>query len=288
MAQFAWPDGRRAAVAFTFDVDGETVPYVMDTKRAGERLSFMTRHQYGPNVGLPRILELLDLYETRATFFMPGFVAELHPDRLEAIVRGGHAIGHHGYMHESPAAIGADDEEEILAKGIEVFQTIVGRRPVGYRSPAWELTARSPALLVRHGFTYDSSLMGNDIPYRVLTGAGDLIEMPVHWINDDFPQFGGLFGIQSPDIAFDIFSQEFDGLYETGGVWIMTMHPFLSGRPSRLDLLERLIRHVRERARVWVTTLDELNEYCRRADVLPTLPASTTDIPQPRWLHPQA
>jgi len=288
MAQFQWPNGRRAAVAFTFDVDGETVPYVMDRERAGERLSFMTRHQYGPNVGLPRILELFDLYEIPGTFFMPAFVAERHPDGVEAIVRGGHAIGHHGYMHESPMAMDADYEEEVLEKGIEVFSRIAGRRPIGYRSPAWELGARSPALLVKHGFAYDSSLMGDDVPYRVEAGGGDLIEMPVHWISGDFPQFGGLFGIQSPDVAFEIYSQEFDGLYETGGIWVMTMHPFLTGRPSRTDLLERLIQHVRERSRVWIASLDEIHAYCREAAVLPTLKTVTTDIPAPRWLRPPA
>jgi peptidoglycan-N-acetylglucosamine deacetylase len=286
VTDFIWPSSRRAAVAFTFDVDGETVPHLMDRARAPERLSFMTRHQYGPNVGLGRILELLDLYGIKGTFFVPGFVAELHPEGIEAIVRGGHAIGHHGYMHEAPVAIDEDYEEEVLAKGVEVLERVAGRRPSGYRAPGWDLLSRSPALLVRHGFSYDSSLMGDDIPYRLVAGEGDLTEMPIHWISDDYAQFGGHFGIQSPSIAFDIFSQEFDALYDTGGLWVMTMHPFVSGRPSRLDLLERLIQHVRERARVWVATLDEIDAYCRQEGVRDRMPVTTPDIPAPRWLRP--
>src|SRR5579875_2277417 len=102
MDGFPWPDGRRAAVALTFDVDGESIAYVRDPEGAQRRLSFMSEHAYGPEVGLGRILELLDLYELSATFYMPGFVAELHPDRLEAIVRAGHGVGCHGYLHERP------------------------------------------------------------------------------------------------------------------------------------------------------------------------------------------
>jgi peptidoglycan/xylan/chitin deacetylase (PgdA/CDA1 family) len=284
MDGFPWPDGRRAAVALTFDVDGESIAYVRDPEGAQRRLSFMSEHAYGPEVGLGRILELLDLYELSATFYMPGFVAELHPDRLEAIARAGHGVGCHGYMHERPNAGPPELEAEILDRACAVFRGILGRAPVAYRSPSWELTPASPALLVERGFTSDSSLMGDDVPYLVRTERGDLLELPIHWTADDFIQFGRTWGIASPAAALDVFTQEFQGLYERGGLFVMTMHPFLTGRPSRLLVLERLIRFMRQFPRVWWTTIDGLAEYCRRPEVATGLRVVQPEIPPPRWV----
>ncbi len=285
MPDFPWPNGRCAAVALTFDVDGDTVPFLVDREHAKRRLSLWSEHAYGPTVGLSRILDLFALYELRATFFFPGFVAERHPDAIERLLREGHEIGHHGYMHERPDGMDDDLEEEVLVRGIEAIGRVTGSPPRGYRSPAWELKPTTPALLRRLGFEYDSSLMGQDVPYLVETPGGNLVELPITWISDDYMQFGRAAGIHSPEAAFEVFSQEFEGLYQRGGLWIMTMHPFLTGRPSRLLLLERLIRFVRGFPRVWWTTCGELAEHCRRPDVAPTLAVERPLIPEPRFLR---
>jgi len=284
MAGFPWPDGKKAAVALTFDVDGESIPHVYHPDGAAHRkLSLMSEHRYGPTVGLPRILDLFDLYEVKGTFFMPAYVAELHPEAVERIVRDGHQIGHHGYLHERPDTVSDELEEKILVKGIEVFENIAGVRPYGYRSPAWELKPSSPDLIQRHGFRYDSSLMGDDVPYLVSTAHGNLLEFPIHWIADDFPQFVQ-HGIGAPDNAFNVFAQEFEGIYQRGGLFTHTMHPFISGRPSRLLVLERLIRFMRGFPRVWWTTLDELAAYCARPEIQTALRVEKPEIPETHWL----
>ncbi len=285
MPEFPWPNGRHAAVALTFDVDGDTVPFLVDREHADRRLSLWSEHAYGPTVGLGRILDLFELYEVKGTFFFPGFVAERHPEAIERLLRDGHEIGHHGYMHERPDGLDDALEEEILVRGIEAIRSVSGAAPTGYRSPAWEIKPTTPALLARHGFDYDSSLMGQDIPYLVQTPGRPLVELPITWISDDYMQFGRSAGIGSPEAGFEVFSQEFEGLYQRGGVWIMTMHPFITGRPSRLLLLERLIRFARAFPRVWWTTLGELATYCRRAEVLSTMSVVAPEIPAPRFLR---
>jgi peptidoglycan-N-acetylglucosamine deacetylase len=285
MPGFPWPNGRRAAVALTFDVDGDTVPFLVDREHAARRLSLWSEHAYGPTVGLGHILDLFDLYEVKGTFFFPGFVAERHPDAIERLLAEGHEVGHHGYMHERPDSLDDALEEEVLVRGIDALRRISGAAPKGYRSPSWELKPTTPALLRRLGFGYDSSLMAHDVPYLVETPGQNLVELPITWISDDYMQFGRSAGMGSPQAAFEVFSQEFEGLYQRGGVWIMTMHPFLTGRPSRLLLLERLIRFVRSFPRVWWTTCGELSEYCEQPGVAAAMTVEPPIIPRPNFVR---
>ena len=285
LAEFPWPDGRRAAVALTFDVDGDAVPFLVDRENAHRRLSLWSEHAYGPTVGLSRILDLFDLYEVKGTFFFPGFVAQRHPEAIDRLLKEGHEVGHHGHMHERPDGLDDALEEAVLERGIEVLRRLTGRAPRGYRSPAWELKPSTPALLTRLGFDYDSSLMARDVPYMVETPGRRLVELPITCISDDYMQFGRSSGIGSPAAAFDVFAQEFEGLYQRGGLWVMTMHPFITGRPSRLLLLERLIRFVRAFPRVWWATCGELADYCRRPEVASQLAVDAPVVPAPDFVR---
>ena len=271
MANFPWPDGKRCAVVLSFDMDGECIPFVYDPQNATKRLSLQSEATYGPNVGMPRIFDLLERHGIPASFFIPGFTAELHPDILREMIRRGHEVGHHGYLHERPDIVDEAEEERIMVRGLEVLESITGRRPRGYRSPAWELKPTSPALLKKYGFLYDSSLMGDDEPY-LIHGRRDgatLVEIPVQWINDDWPHFGFCSipalgtGISSPQKVFEVWSEEFAGYYDFGGCYVLTMHPFVIGRPSRIRLLDRLVEYIKGYEGVWWATLEQVAEHAR-------------------------
>ncbi|HEU5423963.1 MAG TPA: polysaccharide deacetylase [Nitrolancea sp.] len=269
MARFEWPDGKRCAVALTFDADGETFPLVMDRERGHERLTLISTGIYGPEVGVPRLVEMLEQFGLKATFFIPGFTAELHSEMIELLTANGHEIGHHGYLHERPDTLSDEQEEAVLVRGLEALQRLTGKRPVGYRSPAWELKPTSPALLKRYGFLYDTSLMGNDIPYYVATDQGNLVELPIQWILDDYAHYSmDSGGISSPQKVFEVWSSEFAGYHRYHGCYVLTMHPFVSGRPSRVLLLERLIQYINEFEGVWWATLQEIADYCVRSGQL--------------------
>ena len=149
----------------------------------------MSMREYGPSVATPRILDLLDLHNIKSSFYIPGFIAETHPDLISDIHKRGHEIGNHGYMHEPPATLTASEEEDVLLQGSKIIKDITGENPVGYRSPSWELSSDSLNILKRNGFLYDSSMMGNDIPYRIHTSHDPIIEIPIHWELDDHPFF---------------------------------------------------------------------------------------------------
>ena len=244
-----WPNELRCVVMLSFDVDG--VSGAINQNPDSARLpSFMSMREYGPSVATPRILDLLDDYGIKASFYIPGYVAETHEDLVRDIRRRGHEIGHHGYMHEPPATLTREQEAAVLDKGIGILERITGEKPLGYRSPSWELSEDSLALLAERGFVYDSSLMGNDIPYKVDADGRDIVEVPVHWELDDVPYFNyspalGVRNVMAdPEQVYRAWSAAFEGMHHYGRSFVLTMHPFTIGRPGRLRMLERLIRYI--------------------------------------------
>src|SRR5262249_22660101 len=105
-----WKHGARCAVTLSFDVDGET-PWIYRDKALADRPLHMAMGAYGPKTGVPRILKLLDRYDIKAGFFIPGWIIERYPDLCQDIVRRGHEVGHHGYLHEKPFYLGSREEE---------------------------------------------------------------------------------------------------------------------------------------------------------------------------------
>ena len=245
-----WPGGLQCVALLTFDVDGSSSS-INRNPNAVNMPSLLSMGEYGPKVATPRILDLLDDHDIKASFFIPGYVAEKHEELVKDIVRRGHEVGHHGYIHEPPASLNPEEEWEVLEKGISILERITGKKPLGYRSPAWELSGYSLEYLAALGFIYDSSLMGDDAPYHVYTPKGRLVELPIHWLLDDFPHFAFApalkrFGpLESPDEAYQAWVAEFDGLYRYGRSFHLTMHPQVIGRPGRLLMLERLISYIR-------------------------------------------
>ncbi|MEU7382795.1 MULTISPECIES: polysaccharide deacetylase [unclassified Streptomyces] len=261
---FPWPDGVRAAAAFTFDVDAESCVLAHDPS-ASSRMSLMTHQAYGPRTGVPRLLRVLRRQDVKATFFVPGFTADTYPDMVRSIVDEGHEVAHHGYLHEPMQGIDAAREAEYLDRGLEALDRL-GIRPAGYRAPWWEMNWHTPDLLIERGFRYDSSLLDGDTPYRLHgTGtAGDLVEIPVDWGLDDWEQYAFYPGwtgsgvIESPRKVHEMWLLEARAHHAESGCFVLTNHPFISGRPSRAAALERLIEDVRALDGMWVTTLGEI------------------------------
>jgi peptidoglycan-N-acetylglucosamine deacetylase len=283
-APVPWPDGKVAAAALTFDVDAESALVSADPSSAG-RLTVMSHQAYGPLTGVARILSLLDRHRLRATFFVPGFTAERYPSVLERIVEAGHEVAHHSYLHESTIGMDRDTEARMIDRGLEALDKVAGVRPLGYRAPMWELNRHTPALLIDRGFGYDSSMMDCDLPYLLAehagTGARDIVEIPVHWALDDWEQYAyvpGITGsglIESPAKVLEMWTLELDAFYREGCCFVLTNHPFLTGRPSRLAALEQLVERMESLDGLWLATLGEVGAHTR------TLGLTARAFPEP-------
>jgi peptidoglycan/xylan/chitin deacetylase (PgdA/CDA1 family) len=254
-----WPGGARSAASLTFDLDAEEV-WIAENPANASRPGVLSQGTYGPRVGVPLILRILERRGIHATFFVPGRVAERHPKAVRAIVDAGHELAHHGYTHTSPTMLSPQAEEDELTRGLEILSSF-GAPVTGYRSPAWEFSGHTLALLARHGFSYSSNLMDDIRPYR--HGASGIVELPVHWTLDDAPHFsfsGSSWTkkIATVDEVRSIWADELAGLHQLGGSAILTMHPQVIGRPGRLRLLEETIEGLQRRAETFIGTCAQI------------------------------
>lgn len=263
-----WPGGARTAVALSFDSDHET-----QTLRWGhDSPGRLSAGEYGARVGVPRIRKLLARYGVRATFFVPGVVALLHPDEQRANVAEGHEVGIHSWIHELNSTLPPADERELQLRAADTLERITGARPVGIRTPSWDFSPHTLAITREMGLLYDSSLMADDDPYELLEDgqATGVVELPVEWIRDDAPylmmdRFGTARPYTPPDGVLDIFRREFDYAYGTGpgGLYLLTMHPHIIGHSSRMLILEELVRHIRGHSDIWFATHAEIARHVR-------------------------
>ncbi len=261
-----WPGGARCAVTLSFDADHETIP-LRDGDPSPMRIS---QGQYGARQGVPRIRALLARHSLPATFFYPGVSALLHEDEVRAVAQDGHEIGLHSWIHEKNTDLDYEAERSVNLRAAEVLERLAGRAPVGMRTASWDFSVNTLAIIREMGLLYDSSLMGDDDPYE-LTADGQptgIVELPPEWIRDDavyfnMQRFSALRPYTPPSAVEEIFRGEFDGAWEEGGVFLLTMHPHHIGHRSRLPLLDRLIQHMKARGECWFCTHEQLARWCK-------------------------
>jgi len=274
---------KRHIVCLTFDFDGIS-GFIA---RGQTSASWISRGEFGPRVGAPRLIALLGQYGIRSTWFVPGHTIETFPDACEQVLAAGHEIAHHGWTHRSPADLSAEVEEAELVRGNESIRKLTGKPARGYRSPGWDLSASSVELFLKHGFLYDSSMMGNDFtPYYARQGdeieldqparlgrRSTLVEMPIHWSTDDSPHFEFVRteatvrqGLMNAGAVLDNWINDFLYMKDSveWGVLTYTCHPFVIGRGHRMLMLEQLIKTCAESGAVFMTMEGAVDEFKKR------------------------
>jgi peptidoglycan/xylan/chitin deacetylase (PgdA/CDA1 family) len=272
----------RHIVCLTFDFDTQSgfIARGMTTPTP------LSRGEFGA-MASGRILTFLKERDIKATWFTPGFTIESWPKEAAAVVEGGHEIGHHSWAHIPNANQSCDEEEADLVRANENIRKLTGRTARGYRSPSWDLSPHTIDLLIKHGFLYDSSLMGADyIPYRARRGDkvelgkpygfGEetaLIEMPISWSLDDHPHFEFIRtpqtvapGLQPARDVMQSWHDEFLYMKKTvdWGVLTYTMHPYVIGRGYRMLAFEQLVKDLLAAGAVFMTMEDAAKEASER------------------------
>ena len=173
-----------------------------------------------------------------------------------------------------------------MRRSIEIIEQHTGQRPRGSRSPLYNFSIHTAELLAEEGFLYDSSLMGDDVPYLLATPKGEVVELPVSWATDDWPPYvhsidlDYMFQTLPPERAMEVFMAEFEAARAAGGaLWIGVWHPFVSGRLSRWLRIEKMIEYMLGTGEVWFARLEDIarhvlelrarGEYTARVDSLP-------------------
>jgi peptidoglycan/xylan/chitin deacetylase (PgdA/CDA1 family) len=267
---------KKIPVLLTFDVDGECIWLCRDPENA-KRPVTLSLGQYGIEEGVPRIKKLLEKYRLPATFFVPGFIADKYPEVVKGLAEVGE-IGNHSWTHTYPDNMESREVEEWeYSSTSDLLEKLTGKRPIGYRSPAWEFSEYTIDILEKMGdIQYSSNMMNTDrVKYLKVGGReSSLVELPIHWVLDDAAFW--LYSVRIPGKAIQpveavesFWKTEFEALYEefieevneTGHsdiCFVLTCHPQVIGRPARMKALERLIQYIQGHANVEFMTAGAL------------------------------
>ena len=263
-----WPKGIRCACLLTFDFDADVVWAYQGIK---DPVS-VSMGKFGPKVGIPSLLNLLDMFDIKTTFFVPAWVIENYPAAVEQVVERGHEIGHHGYVHEPRSSFTSfDEEEEKIVRAMEVVTRFCGRRPIGYRAPYFDLSLNTLAILEKHDFQYTSELMDTLVPeYHLINGRkSGMLNLPIHWVLDDlahiYYHITARKSILTCRQVLEHYTEQFEAIYAYRGLFTLVMHPEESGRPSRVLMLKTLIERLKSQSDVWLTSPAEVVKYWQSA-----------------------
>lgn len=257
----------------------------------------ISRGLFAGEVGTPRLLDLFAKHGLITSWFIPGHSVETFPKQMAEVAKAGHEIGIHGYSHENPIAMTAEQEQAVLDKSFELISELYGKAPTGYVAPWWEFSNVTNELLLKKGIKYDHSLMHNDFtPYYVRVGdkwtkidysqhpdtwmkplvrgqETDLIEIPANWYLDDLPPMMFIkkspnsHGFVNPRDIEQMWQDQFDWVYANMdyAVFPMTIHPDVSGRPQVLLMLDRLIKYIKSHDGVQFVTMNDIaDDFAKR------------------------
>jgi peptidoglycan-N-acetylglucosamine deacetylase len=269
-----WRGADTAAVAWlTFDVDAEA-PILAEGRRYAAQPMVMSHQAYGPEVGVPRLLAVLEEFALPATFFVPGLTAERHPAAVEAILAAGHEVAHHSYSHRIPSDLDEEEERRDFELGLAALRAL-GADVRGYRAPLSSASFRTAGLLAEHGLRYESTLMDDDSPYVLETEQGSIAELPPYFGLDDWLQYAYLpspeigHRVKSPEQVVPMWCAELDAARHYGCLFTLTVHPFVSGRPSRIEALREFLAHAKQVDGVAFARGDQLAERVLADEALP-------------------
>ena len=121
-------------------------------------------------------------------------------------------------------------------------------------------------LLKRAGLLYDSSLQAMDEPHDVLIDGQStgIVELPVNWILDDAPFLPPTASLPSPRLIMKTFKDDFDRAYADGTLFMLTMHPHITGQRSRMKYLEELVLYMKSKPGVWFATAEDIAKYIKQ------------------------
>lgn len=264
-----WPYKKQSAAMLCVMLDAEFIWLSMDEKY--DTPKHRSVGEYGPRRGLDRILALLKEYNVKATFFVPGIFAEFYADVLKKVISDGHEIALHGYKHEDFTKMPVEEQKNVIQKGLDALENLMGKKPSGFRLPEGGCTEETLSLICESGFKYDNSFFDHDIPYVIeINGKKtNTVEIPTRWELIDFPYlaWGDSFTdrIAVYDDVLDNWLRELEASYDGGYCYVLSVTPQTIGSPGRMFMLRTVLEKL-ARKNIWIATGEEIASFILEND----------------------
>ena len=216
---------------------------------------------YGPRVGIWRMMEVMDKHGVRGSVLLNSDVCRYYPQIVEQGNKRNWVWLAHGKNNSIfQANMTLEEEKSYLNEVVTTIREHTGHQPKGWLGPALTETFNTPDLLAELGLTYILDWCNDDQPYPVNVKSGRMISVPYSIEVNDIPLFVGksLSGEDFYRVLVDQFEVLYEAAEKTGQVMVVGLHPFVVGLPFRLKYLERALAHITGEKNVWVTTSDEI------------------------------
>jgi peptidoglycan/xylan/chitin deacetylase (PgdA/CDA1 family) len=269
--KMVWPQNKKCGAMISINLDAEFFGKIYYPDINVEEGDILRLGRTSINFGLPNLLEVLDRYQVKATFFVPGAVIKRYPEAIQSIVSKGHELGCHGNNHEILAHMSIDKQRAALQEAKELLIQASGRQPAGFRMPEGEISEETLVLVKSMGFSYSSSLSDDDVPY--IRDVSGLLELPIHWELFDLPYFVFTFDPPIPqgqsrsacmDDVLKNWLYELEGARRWGTLFNLQLDPQATGEQGRIFMLEKLLDNMIETNDVWIATGEEITKYCSK------------------------
>lgn len=265
-----WPEGRPVAVALLVNLEWFPItpgdkpfraPGHMQTPYPDFR--HYTARDYGNRVGIYRLLDAFARRGIRVSIAANAAIAQRYPSLISDIVSGGHEIIAHSFDMNGTIATGLGEQEErdLIIRSRTILAQAIGRAPRGWQSIARSQSWSTPKLLTEAGFEYMCDWVNDELPYLATTPAGRIISLPFnHELSDRQiisvqQQSIDSFAVQIED-AFDWLRIEASRF--GGRMLPITLTPYITGLPYRMNSFEALLDRLKERESAWFATAGEI------------------------------
>jgi peptidoglycan/xylan/chitin deacetylase (PgdA/CDA1 family) len=267
-----WPNRNQCAVMIVVDFSVKAGPEGITPEDLKKTLG-----EFGIRTGTQRLFDLFEKYGLKATFAVPGIMAELFPERIAEMVKRGHEVAANGYLHEDVSKLSLEEEERRVYLTTQILEKSCGKRPLGWyclprqqdRFPGVPLGPKTVDYLIDAGYEYLGNGMADDIPHYWVTDyptRRNILTLPYYYHFDDlfflmFPAQGTGTGLENPMTLFSNWEMEFQATYRRGRQFTIVVHPYLIGWGHRLEYFERMIEIIKDHPNVWNPTGLECAQY---------------------------
>lgn len=223
-----------------------------------------TWHEYGMRVGFWRIFELLKSKNVTPTLATNGRVIETYKRVAEAARDENWEFMGHGYIQRPMHKV--DDQRQAIARTIAEIRAFTGKAPRGWESPGLTETFDTLDTLAEEGIEYVADWVMDDQPVALKTKTGPIYSVPYTVETNDVP----FFGLQShgSDDFMKRGKAQFDRLYRESQditrIMSISVHPYLSGVPHRIDYLEQLYDYIQSKPGVLFWTGDQILDWYKQ------------------------
>jgi allantoinase len=258
-APIVWPGDAKLAVSVVISLEWFPITPTDKPFRAPGHMQtaypdyrHYTSREYGTRIGIYRMLDALAAVGTRASVAVNGAIAERYPALVREIAAAGHEIVAHATDMNATIATGLveEDERAIIRTSLDMLEKATGQRPAGWLSIARSQSWNTPRLLTEEGVSYMLDWVNDELPYRMTTPGGAIVNVPLnHELSDrqiitTQQHSADSYRLQIEDAADWLMTEA-----QSYGGRMLPLHitPYIMGLPYRIGAFETLLRGLADR-----------------------------------------